>query len=60
MLTQHSFMELTDMLVLDMSDILMPMDMDMLDIPMPLRDMLPTAHQPAPTLLVLPLLLSLR
>merc|ERR1719513_103060 len=45
-------MELTDMLVLDTLDI--PMLMDMLAIPMPLLDMLPTAHLPAPTLLVLP------
>merc|ERR1719205_438855 len=56
--------ELTDMLVLDMPtpdmlDILMlPMDLDMLDILM-LLDMLPTAHLPAPTSLVLPLPLSL-
>merc|ERR1719422_1240902 len=50
-------MELTDMLVLDMLDILTPMAM--LAIPMLLLDMLPTAHLPAPTLLVLPLLLSL-
>jgi len=49
-------MELMDMLVLDMLDILTPMAM--LAIPMPLLDMLPTAHLPAPTLLVLPPLLS--
>merc|ERR1712115_133845 len=49
-------MELTDMLVLDMLDILIPMAI--LAIPMPLLDMLPTAHLPAPTLLVLPPLLS--
>merc|ERR1719477_175925 len=61
-LTQLSSMELMDMLVLDtlamldMLDILMLMDM--LDILMLLLDMLPTAHLPAPALLVLPLLLS--
>merc|ERR1712115_380170 len=56
MLIPLSSMELTDMLVLDMLDILIPMAI--LAIPMPLLDMLPTAHLPAPTLLVLPLLLS--
>merc|ERR1711942_4729 len=61
-LTQLSSMELMDMLVsdtlamLDMSDILMLMDM--LDTLMLQLDMLPTAHLPAPALLVLPLLLS--
>merc|ERR1712058_90067 len=55
--TLLSFMELMDMLVLDMSVILMLMDM--LDIPMLLLDMLLTAHLPALILLVLPLLLSL-
>merc|ERR1719320_1905709 len=45
-------MELMDMLVLDMLDILTPTAI--LAIPMPLLDMLPTAHLPAPTLLVLP------
>merc|ERR1719422_1100489 len=60
-LTLLSSMELMDMLVLDtlamldMLDILMLMDM--LDILM-LLDMPPTAHPPAPALLVLPLLLS--
>merc|ERR1719422_780086 len=61
-LTLLSSMELMDMLVsdmlamLDMSDILMLMDM--LDILMLQPDMPPTAHLPAPALLVLPLLLS--
>merc|ERR1712013_660944 len=61
-LTQLSSMELMDMLVLDtlamldMSDILMLMDM--LDTLMLLLDMLPTAHLPVPALLALPLLLS--
>merc|ERR1712013_435509 len=55
-LTQLSFMEPTDMQVWDTSDILMLMDM--LDTLMLLLDMPPTAHLPAPALLVLPLLLS--
>merc|ERR1719445_198147 len=61
-LTLLSSMELMDMLVSDtlampdMLDILMLMDM--LDILMLLLVMPPTAHLPAPALLVLPLLLS--
>merc|ERR1711979_115023 len=54
--TLLTFMEVTDMLVLDMSVILMLMVM--LDIPMLLLDMPLTAHLPALILLVLPLLLS--
>merc|ERR1739838_839178 len=63
-LTLLCFMELMDMLVLgmpdmDMLDILM-LDLVMLDMPdiLMLLDMLLTAHLPAPTSLVLPLLLS--
>jgi len=59
-LTLLFFMELMDMLVLDMSDILMlVMVMAMLDIPLLLLDMLQSAPPLAPALLVLPLLLSL-
>merc|ERR1712147_41639 len=66
-LTPLFSMEPMDMLVLDMPtpdmlDILMlPMDLDMLDMLdiLMLLDMLPTAHLPAPTLLVLPQPLSL-
>merc|ERR1711862_717284 len=52
-LTLLSSMELMDMLVLDTLAML-----DMLDILMLMLDMLPTAHLPAPALLVLLLLLS--